>query len=49
MISDKKMKRKEERINRKKEESKVNIKDTVTEILTLMISAFTVVTLSRNL
>jgi len=49
VISGKKANKIEERRNRKKEESKVNIKDTVTEILTLMISAFTVVTLSNNL
>ena len=49
IISSKKEDQKEERRNRKKEESKLNLKDTVTEILTLMISAFTVVTLSNNL
>ncbi|MDB0055254.1 SLBB domain-containing protein, partial [Bacteroidia bacterium] len=49
IISQKKEKQKQERRDRKKEESKLNLKDTVTEILTLMISAFTVVTLSNNL
>ncbi len=49
VISGKKANKIEERRNRKKEESKVNLKDTVTEILTLMISAFTVITLSNNL
>ena len=49
VISREKANKIEERRNRKEAESKVNIKDTVTDILTLMISAFTVVTLSNNL
>jgi protein involved in polysaccharide export with SLBB domain len=49
VISSKKANRKEERKNRKEAESKVNIKDTVTELLSLMISAFTVITLANKL
>ena len=49
VISGKKANKIEERRNRKEAESKVNIKDTVTELLSLMISAFTVITLANKL
>ena len=49
VISGKKANKIEERRNRKQEKSKVNIKDTVTEMLTIIISAFTVITLANRL
>ena len=49
VISGKKANKIEERKNRKQEKSKVNIKDTVTEMLTIIISAFTVITLANRL
>jgi len=49
VISGKKANKIEERRNRKEAESKVNIKDTVTEMLAIIISAFTVITLANRL
>ena len=49
VISSKKANKKEERRNRKQEKSKTNIKDTVVEMLTIIISAFTVITLANKL
>ena len=49
VISGKKANKIEERRNRKQEKSKVNIKDTVTEMLAIITSAFTVITLANRL
>ena len=40
---------KENRKKRKTEKSKINLKDAATELMSIVVSAFTVITLGQNL